>query len=102
MKRLHPGLFEDIPWSTEHVLARTIVRAEALGLPVLELPAWYDVDDAQTLQTLVNELLDGKPFQGVGTPTPASWTCGYLRSLMRESGLRERMCARGAEGELAK
>ena len=56
MKHPHPGLFEDIAWSTDQVFAQTLARAEALGLTVFELPTWYDVDDAQTLHLLETEL----------------------------------------------
>jgi uncharacterized protein len=102
MKRPHPQLFEGIAWSTDQVLAQTLARAEAFGLAIAELPTWYDVDDADTLQTLVDEVLDGKPFQRVGTPAPATWTCGYLRTLIQDSGLRERICASRAAGGLAR
>jgi len=102
MKRPLPGLFEGIAWSTEQVLAQTLARAEALGLSVVQLPTWYDVDDAETLQLLVHEVLDGQPFRAVGTPTPATWTRGYLRTLIQDSGLRERICASRAKGALAR
>ncbi len=43
------GLFQEIPWSTPRVLDRTRARAVELGLCHVELPAWYDVDDADQL-----------------------------------------------------
>src|SRR5688572_16813146 len=49
LKRAHRNLFERITWSTTAVLARTIERAEEIGLPVDLLPRWYDVDEATTL-----------------------------------------------------
>ena len=91
MNRLHPGLFEDISWSTDQVLSQTLVRAADLGLPVVSLPAWYDVDDAETLQTLVGEVLEGQPFRGAGVPAPANWTRGHLSFLIENLGLRERL-----------
>ena len=102
MKRLHPGLFENIAWSTDQVFSQTLARAETLGLSVVRLPTWYDIDDGETLQLLVHEVLDGQRFRGVGTPTPATWTRGYLSSLVQGSGLRERIFARCAEGGLAR
>src|SRR5262245_61403837 len=59
MKRPHPGLFEGIAWSTDRVFAQTLKRAEALGLSVIELPTWYDVDSTATLRTLIDEVLHG-------------------------------------------
>jgi hypothetical protein len=90
MKRVHAGLFEDIAWSTDRVFAQTLERAEALGLAVLVLPSWYDVDTAGALQALIDEVLDGKVFRSVGAPTPADWTRECLGVLMQERGL----CAR--------
>jgi hypothetical protein len=91
MKRAHAGLFEDIAWSTDRVFSQTVERAEALGLPVLVLPAWYDVDTAGTLQALIDEVLDGKAFRSVGAPTPATWTREYLGALVQARGLRARI-----------
>jgi len=90
MKRPHVGLFEDIAWSTDRVYAQTLARAGALGLAVFELPIWYDVDSAATLQTLIGEVLDGTPFRSAGAPTPAAWTRKYLATLVDALGLRGR------------
>jgi uncharacterized protein len=97
MKRVHAGLFEDIAWSTDHVFAQTLVRAETLGLPVLVLPTWYDVDTAATLQALIDEVLDGKAFRGAGAPAPATWTRECLASLVG-GGLRKRFGGNRAIG----
>lgn len=102
MKQPHPGLFEDIAWSTDQVLSQTLARAQALGLSVIQLPAWYDVDHAETLQLLVREILDGEPFRAVSTPTPAAATRSYLGTLIRDAELRERIGATRASGGLAR
>lgn len=91
MKRSHVDLFEGIAWSTDRVFAQTLARAKALGLPVIELPPWYDVDDAESLQVLVHELVDGKLFREAGTPTPAIWTRRHISALVEESELRGRL-----------
>lgn len=49
---LHPELFEGIHWSTAQVLSETVRRAEARGLRVGYLPAWYDVDTPGDLERL--------------------------------------------------
>ena len=55
MRRPHAGLFADIAWSTDTVAAQTRDRAAALGLELVELPLWYDIDDAASLDRLVQE-----------------------------------------------
>ena len=56
MQRPHSHLFADIAWSTDHVAAATRARATALGLEVVTLPTWYDVDDAASLARLIDEV----------------------------------------------
>ena len=56
MGRAHLGVFERITWSTEVVYRETLERARELGLSVLTLPEWYDVDTATELRRLRDEL----------------------------------------------
>ena len=51
----HARLFADIPWSTDAVSETTRARARELGLEVVELPVWYDVDDRSSLARLIRE-----------------------------------------------
>ncbi len=59
MKRPDAHLFADIAWSTGNVASATRARASALGLDVIALPAWYDVDDLASLDRLVSGVDDG-------------------------------------------
>jgi hypothetical protein len=59
LKQAHAALFAEINWSTSTVYAETVAAAEAAGIEVVELPLWYDVDDAATLDLLTGELLHG-------------------------------------------
>jgi rSAM/selenodomain-associated transferase 1 len=59
MKQPHAAVFVDISWSTDRVADETRARAQAAGIEVVELPLWYDVDDAATLAILRAELLAG-------------------------------------------
>lgn len=76
LKRPHVALFEGVVWSTSQVLAQTLARVAALGVPLSLLPLWYDVDDLGSLQLLLQELfgngvplaLDGR----AGAPAPHS------------------------------
>lgn len=61
LKRPHARLFEDIAWSTPTVLAQSCERAASIGLPVVLLPTWYDVDDAGTFGVLEAELAGTRP-----------------------------------------
>ena len=72
----HDRLFVDIPWSTAQVHARTVARAGEIGLPVVNVPGWYDVDDANSLALLLSELAGRPPAfapRGLhGAPAPAT------------------------------
>lgn len=59
LKRPHTAPFDRITWSTSNVYAETVERIHEAGLELVELPVWYDVDDAATLTVLEAELLDG-------------------------------------------
>lgn len=59
MKRAHPEPFEGISWSTSRVAEETRARCSGAGIELIELPVWYDVDDAASLRILVEELRHG-------------------------------------------
>ncbi len=59
MKQIHAGLFADIAWSTGSVCAQTQARADALGLELVLLPPWYDVDEPASLDRLWSDLAGG-------------------------------------------
>jgi uncharacterized protein len=92
LKTPHRRLFEDIDWSTERVAGQTMTRAQELGLPVHQLPSWYDVDDADALRLLVGELFEETPFRAWGSrPTPAAWTRRELARLLDTADLADRL-----------
>jgi glycosyltransferase A (GT-A) superfamily protein (DUF2064 family) len=62
VKTRHRRLFERISWSTEHVMWQTLGRCAELGIDFHVLPAWYDVDDGDSLKLLRSELFDGWSF----------------------------------------
>jgi uncharacterized protein len=88
LKIPHAELFRDIPWSTADVLRRTVERAHDIGLVVMTLPVWYDVDDEATFALLRRELAgDRLPFAaGSLVGGPAITTRAFI----------ERLGARGA------
>jgi rSAM/selenodomain-associated transferase 1 len=71
MRLPHAGLFADITWSSSSVAATTRTRIAELGLDLVELPLWYDIDDAAALERLVRE------NDGYAAP----WTRRALRTL---------------------
>jgi rSAM/selenodomain-associated transferase 1 len=92
MKRPHRELFQGIDWSTERVFRQTLARCAEAGLPVFELPTWYDVDDVESLRLLIGEVLGGKPFRTVGSrATPAASTRSYLSDLVQGADLAGRL-----------
>jgi uncharacterized protein len=59
MKRPHAEPFENITWSTASVFAETAEAIRSIGVELVTLPLWYDVDDSATLAILRTELIDG-------------------------------------------
>jgi rSAM/selenodomain-associated transferase 1 len=89
LKHPHRQLFRDIAWSTERVYRQTAERAASIGLELVTLPAWYDVDDAASLSWLCRELLDGRrPPQCIRDGYAARQTRDYLRTLVAAGGAR--------------
>lgn len=70
LKQAHARVFEEITWSTSRVYAETVERIREIDVPLVELPLWYDVDDAATLETVSNELLRN-------CPPPFAQSAGY-------------------------
>jgi hypothetical protein len=71
----HAALFRDIDWSTARVAAQTADRVAELGLELVTLPGWYDVDDAASLRTLLAELAgeSDRKSTGYAAPETARW-----------------------------
>lgn len=91
MKRVEPRLFEGISWSTGSVCAETVERAHEAGLELVQLPKWYDVDDAATLAVLERELLNGeRPAFATVDGFDARWTRKLLAERVRMVGARIR------------
>ena len=80
MKAAHAHLFADIAWSTDSVADTTRVRAASLGLEVVELPTWYDVDDEAALNRLLEETAIPKIRDGL-LPYPAPFTASALTKM---------------------
>jgi uncharacterized protein len=86
MKQPYARLFADIAWSTADVAAATCARAAALGLEVVTLPTWYDVDDAESLLRLMAETPGDASEQADLQPYAAPATRGCIARI----GLGER------------
>ena len=80
LKHAHARLFSDIAWSTPTVLQTTIHRAGEIGLPVELMPVWYDVDEAESLAVLLDELHDAitPPACGGKPGGPATATRAFV------------------------
>jgi rSAM/selenodomain-associated transferase 1 len=88
LKHAHNHLFNGIAWSTPEVLARTKERAAEIELPVEMLPEWYDVDNAETLQRLCEDLF----FTNSSDEAyPAPHTRAFLDAIIKAEGF-ERIC----------
>ena len=78
LKAAHAHLFADIPWSTDAVAQTTRARAAALGLDVVELPVWYDVDGPAALIRLRDETRTEQQAGPGLRPYPARFTAQAL------------------------
>lgn len=102
LKTLHRRLFEDIDWSTERVAAQTLARARELGLPVVMLPTWYDVDDIAALNILADELFRSRPFRACGhRANPAIWSRRELERLLTTTDLGRKLHVTAAPSRVA-
>ncbi len=80
LKQAHAAPFERITWSTASVYAETKERCHKARIELVELPLWYDVDDAETLSVLEAELLQGvRPHFANLDGYPAPQTRAYLQ-----------------------
>ena len=82
-----PGLFRDVPWSSSGVAAATRRNARARGVALVDLPVWYDVDDADDLARLAWELT-GRPGTCPATVLALSTLDPPLSSRLDLEGLR--------------
>ncbi len=82
MTEVQHHLYADIAWSTERVAGQTRDAAASLGLPVQELPVWYDVDDRVALRRLLTDLDAGNGYHAPATA-----------DLVARLELRERLAA---------
>jgi len=77
MRRPHPELFEEIPWSTEAVLPVTLQRADRLGIRTKLLPGWNDLD---TFEDLI-DFFDRHKNQKSRENWPGKRTFNFLSNL---------------------
>ncbi len=87
LKAPHIAMFADIAWSTKTVAEQTRARARSIGLDLMELEAWYDVDDHADLRRLLAEIDSGVsgPLAPRHAPYPAPATAACAERL----GLRQ-------------
>ncbi|MBU0768469.1 MAG: TIGR04282 family arsenosugar biosynthesis glycosyltransferase, partial [Proteobacteria bacterium] len=58
MRKPHPELFRNIPWSTANVLSVTLEKARKMGLNVKLLSTWNDLDTFEDLIEFYNRYKD--------------------------------------------
>jgi rSAM/selenodomain-associated transferase 1 len=79
LARPAPELFRRVEWSTPRAYAQTAANAARLGLRLLELPPWYDVDTPADLERLRAELSADGPAR-----RRAPETYAWLKTLNHE------------------
>ncbi len=83
MRKPHPELFYDIPWSTETVLTNTLEKAKKLSVKIDLLPWWNDLDTFEDLLKYYHQHKDKLPDQ--------NWTgCETFNFLSRMKRIRQK------------
>lgn len=59
LAKRHPGLFEQVEWGGEQVMAQTRARAADLGVSISDLDPLWDLDRPSDLARIAPELLAG-------------------------------------------
>jgi len=86
LRRAHRRLFEDITWNADQVCSQTIERSREIGLPVVKLPVWYDVDDQAMLNRLLSELFPERAIEAAPTGSPAPNSKDFMRRILEKEG----------------
>jgi uncharacterized protein len=86
LRRAHRRLFEAITWNADQVCSQTIERSKEIGLPVVKLPVWYDVDDQAMLSRLLSELFPERAMEAAPPGSSAPNTRDFLRRILEGEG----------------
>src|SRR5262249_10863607 len=86
LKHAHAYLFHNIEWSTPRVFRQSIERAASIGLEVVRLKSWYDVDDGPTLRRLYEECVG--PHRTVEDPGVSAGSAPETSRFLRELAAR--------------
>jgi hypothetical protein len=81
LKQPQPQLLRQVQMSTPHVLTDTLALAEASGLTVSLLPAWYDVDTITDLRQLAGEVAALDANANGSAAATRRWLAANLNSL---------------------
>jgi hypothetical protein len=68
------------------VYDQTVERSNEINLPIVTLPAWYDVDDQRTLNRLLSEVFPERANEKVPQGSPAPNTKEFLNRILLEEG----------------
>ena len=87
LKRMAPGLFTHIPWSTDQVLRLTQEKAATIGLKTSLIQPWRDVDSLADLEALI-QACNAEAKKAKNDRVFSSRTTGVLQALAK------RLCSR--------
>jgi uncharacterized protein len=83
LRRRERGLFQNVAWSTSAACEQTAQNAARLGLRLLQLPAWYDVDTPSDLLRLRAEIFADKEARQ-RAPATSQWLQKQRRKMKGE------------------
>jgi rSAM/selenodomain-associated transferase 1 len=78
LRKNHPGIFDNIAWSSTSVFEQTTQNVKQLGLQLRRLPEWFDVDTPADLFRLREEMLTDEKFQ-FRAPQTFQWLAAHSK-----------------------
>lgn len=81
LRQFFGGLFLNVEWSTPRAYRQTALNASRMGLRVLELPRWYDVDTHADLLRLRDEIFADESARA-RAPSTHEWLRAHASSLL--------------------
>jgi rSAM/selenodomain-associated transferase 1 len=82
LRKAVPNLFNNVPWSTDRAFEQTGHNIKRLGLRLLTLQDWYDIDTFAELEQLCSELTSNQQAHSLA-PTTHAWLLSH--GLLRPS-----------------
>ena len=72
VRKSEPQIFQNVTWSSPTTLEQTVQNIDRLGLHLVTLEGWYDVDTSEDLRSLINEIHENESARLLA-PSTYNW-----------------------------